>query len=99
MAKYFLTNKAVEDLTKIWEYTYEVWSENQADKYYALLTSSFQEIARNPEGGKKYPEIDSTISGLLVGKHIVFYRLTQSSDVEIIRILHQRMDLKSQMEE
>ena len=38
MAKYFLTHKAVDDLSKIWEYTYEVWSENQADKYYQLGT-------------------------------------------------------------
>lgn len=99
MAKYFLTNKAVEDLSKIWEYTCEVWSEKQADKYYELLTSSFREIALKPEIGKQYPEIDSAIYGFRAGKHIVFYQLTQSKDIEIIRILHQRMDLKSRMEE
>ena len=27
MAKYVLTNKAVEDLSEVWNYTYEVWSE------------------------------------------------------------------------
>jgi toxin ParE1/3/4 len=32
MAKYELTNKAVEDLTKIWEYTIDKWSEQQADR-------------------------------------------------------------------
>lgn len=37
MANYILTNKAVEDLTKIWDYTYEVWCENQTDKYYNEL--------------------------------------------------------------
>jgi len=99
MVKYFLTNKAVEDLSKIWEYTYEVWSESQAGKYYELLTSSFQEIVQNPEIGRNYNEIDSAILGLRVSKHIVFYRLTQSGDIEIIRILHQRMDLKTRMEE
>ena len=31
MAKFIITNKAVEDLSKIWNYTYEFWSENQAD--------------------------------------------------------------------
>ena len=34
MSKYFFSNKAVDDLSKIWDYTYEVWSEGQADKYY-----------------------------------------------------------------
>lgn len=98
MAKYILTNKAVGDLSKIWEYTYEVWSENQADKYYDLLTGSFHEIVQNPEIGKNYDEIDSAILGLRVSKHIVFYRLAQSGDIEIIRVLHQRMDLKTHME-
>lgn len=30
MAKFYLTNKAVEDLGEIWNYTIETWSENQA---------------------------------------------------------------------
>jgi toxin ParE1/3/4 len=99
MAKYILTNKAVEDLSRIWEHTYEVWSESQADKYYELLISSFEEIVQNPELGKNYAEIDSTILGLRVGKHIVFYRLVKAIDIEIVRILHQRMDLKSRIDE
>lgn len=99
MAKHSLTNKAVEDLSKIWKYTYKAWSETQADKYYELLTGSFQEIVRNPKIGKGYDEIDSTILGLHVGKHIVFYKVTQSGDIEIIRILNQRIDLKTRMEE
>jgi len=99
MAKYFLTNKAVEDLSGIWEYTYEVLSESQADRYYEHLTNSFQEIVQNPGIGKKYDEIDKVILGLRVGKHIVFYRVAQSNDIEILRILHQRMDLKNKMDE
>jgi toxin ParE1/3/4 len=99
MAKYFLTNKAVEDLAAIWEYTYDTWSESQADKYHELLTSSFQEILEHPDLGKKYPEIDTSVMGLRVGKHIVFYRMVQTSDIEVLRILHQRMDLKSRMQD
>jgi len=57
MAKYELTNKAVEDLTGIWEYTIEKWSEQQADKYFNLLMDSCQVIANNPELGKNYDVI------------------------------------------
>jgi toxin ParE1/3/4 len=35
--KYKLTYKAVEDLTKIWDYTFDKWSEKQADKYFEML--------------------------------------------------------------
>jgi toxin ParE1/3/4 len=37
MSGYRLTIKAVEDLTEIWNYTFEVWSDSQADRYYELL--------------------------------------------------------------
>jgi toxin ParE1/3/4 len=99
MAKYTLTNKAVEDLSSIWEYTYEAWSESQADNYYELLTNSFGKIVQNPELGKHYTEIDPAILGFHVGKHIIFYRLVNSGDIAIVRILHQQMDLKSRMNE
>lgn len=99
MVKYLLTSKAIDDLSMIWEYTYETWSESQADKYYELLTSSFEEIVQNPDLGKNYNEIDKTLFGLRVGKHIVFYRVTQSDEIEILRILHQRMDLKNKIDE
>ena len=52
MAKYELTNKAVEDLNRIWDYTYDTWSEYQANKYYEMLASSCQDIANDPELGK-----------------------------------------------
>ena len=32
MAKYHLTNQAVQDLSDIWNYTFDNWSEEQADK-------------------------------------------------------------------
>lgn len=71
MANYFLTNKAVEDISMIWDYTYEVWSETQADKYYELIIDTCQEIAAGPTIGKNYDEISGDILGFAVGKHII----------------------------
>lgn len=99
MAKYFLTNKAVEDLTKIWDYTYEVWSESQADKYYGLLIDTCQAIARATDIGKNYDEIAKEIMGFKVGKHIIFYRKIKPEEIEIVRILHEKMDLKNKIDE
>ena len=99
MAKYFLSNKAVEDLSTIWEYTFEVWSENQADKYYKYLIESCQTIAAHPTIGKIYSEITNELFGYRANRHIIFYRLTIAKDVEIIRILHGSMDLKNKLEE
>jgi len=97
MAKFELTKKAVEDLADIWNYTYENWSENQADKYYQLLIESFNEIAGNQSIGKKYSGIVESLRGFKVGRHIVFFREKEGRKVEIIRILHEHMDLKNRI--
>lgn len=52
MAKVIFRQKAIDDLNTIWGYTYEKWSENQADKYYATLKFACNEIAENPDLGK-----------------------------------------------
>ena len=43
MAKINFTKKAKIDLEEIWEYTYETWSEKQADKYYLEITDKCQQ--------------------------------------------------------
>ncbi len=98
MAKYVLTNKAVDDLSKIWDYTYEVWSENQADKYYYELLEACKALAENQNLGKNYEEISSEIFGYKSGQHIVFYRKLNKDEIEIIRFLHARMDLKDRIQ-
>lgn len=99
MAKFLISEKAVLDLTKIWEYTYEVWSENQADKYYELLIEACQEISKHPDMGRNYDEIEKNILGFSVGKHIIFYQEIKPSAILIVRILHERMDLKNRLDE
>jgi toxin ParE1/3/4 len=99
MAEFRLTNKAVEDLSTIWDYTFEVWSERQADKYYESLISDYQEIADNPLLGKNYDGITQNLFGMKTNQHIIFYRTLNENYVEITRILHERMDLKKRITE
>ncbi len=99
MVEYKLTNKAVEDLTKIWDYTFDKWSEKQADKYYEMLLENCQHIADNPNIGKNYEGIKEELFGIKVNKHIIFYRKSDNNPIEITRILHERMDLKSRINE
>lgn|SRR5690606_12028108 len=99
MAEYRLTNKAVEDLNGIWNYTAEEWSEEQADSYYEMLLNSCQALANNPELGKNYDGVTTDLFGLKANRHIIFYRKLIDKTVEIIRILHGRMDLKNRITE
>lgn len=91
---YLLTKRALEDLGNIWNYTFETWSEAQADKYYHILLTQCQRIADGSVSGKPYPEILEDLYGALTEQHIIFYRSLDMSTVEITRILHGRMNLK-----
>lgn len=97
MAEFFLTNKVVEDLADIWDYTVETWSENQAEWYYLFLIDSCKELAEKPIKGKSYDTVEKNIFGYKTGQHIIFYRRVSDHDIEIARILHGMMDLKSKI--
>ncbi|MFN0050272.1 MAG: type II toxin-antitoxin system RelE/ParE family toxin [Cytophagales bacterium] len=94
MPNYKLTKKAVEDLQNIWEYTFDTWSEQQADNYYDFLLNNCKDIANNPDLGKSYSSVKDGLFGFKSNKHIIFYRKFVNQPIEITRILHERMDLK-----
>jgi len=86
-------------LNDIWIYTFEGWSGKQADKYYATLEFACTQIGKNPELGKEFEGINCNLLGLRTGKHIIFYQVINKQKIEIIRILHERMDLKNRLNE
>lgn len=53
MAEYHITRKAVQDLTAIWEYTLNTWSESQADIYY-----QWYETQANRLSNRKYSDVE-----------------------------------------
>ena len=99
MAKLFFRQEAIDDLNNIWNYTYDTWSQKQADHYYAALEFACRQIGENPALGKTYEEISPELQGLKAGKHIIFYQVITKHEVEIIRILHESMDLKNRLDE
>ena len=99
MAKFYLSNKAVDDLSEIWSYTVHKWSEKQADKYYMMLIECCEELLENPKLGKNYFEIGSGMLGYREGLHIIFYRVISKTEIEVVRILHSSMDLKRKIYE
>jgi toxin ParE1/3/4 len=93
VGNYLISNKANRDLNSIWEYTFETWTEKQADRYYDKLIRAFRMIAEDQQAGKSYSHVEYDLYGFGMGKHIIFYRILDIQTVEITRILHQRMDI------
>ncbi|MBL7939707.1 MAG: type II toxin-antitoxin system RelE/ParE family toxin [Flavobacteriales bacterium] len=94
-----VSQAAADDLEGIWLYTVDRWSEEQADTYLNGILDVFDEIVHDPTIGKDFGQVREGYLGLKVGSHIVFYRLDHAANaLEIIRVLHGRMDLENRLE-
>ena len=94
--KFKLSKKALADIEGIWLYTVENWSVKQADRYYNLIFDEIEFIAKNSLSGKDYGHVRKNYRCSRVQSHLIFYRITANKEeVEIIRVLHQRMDIEN----
>jgi len=96
---YYIRRKALEDLDSIWRYTYFQWSVQQADKYYNMLIYKILFLAANVEAGRKIDHIKAGYRSYSVESHVIFYTVAANSKITVIRILHQRMDIPSRLNE
>lgn len=70
MAEYIISEKAQADLSDIWNYTVETWSENQADRYMRLLFGELDKITLDSyHVGQSYEYVRRGYRGLRAGKH------------------------------
>jgi len=98
--KYRISKEALIDLEKIWLYTFEIWSKEQADHYFDLLMDEIEYLSENPKSGKDYNEIRKGYFRSRVKSHFIFYKINlKNEEIEIIRILHQQMDISSRLDE
>lgn len=96
--KYKISNEAQNDLENIWLYTFETWSQEQADRYYDLLFDEIEFITENPNSGRDYNHVRNGYFCSKVKSHFIFYKINLKEEViEIIRILHQRMDIENRL--
>jgi toxin ParE1/3/4 len=93
---YIISKKAVIDLEEIWLYTVDKWSVAQADRYYLLIIDEIDYICKNINSGKPIYKIRKGYRATKVKSHIIFYRVINDT-VEIIRILHERMDIENRL--
>ena len=90
------------DFANILKWTTENFGPRQARVYRDMLVQAIGELADGPEvtGSKTRDEIAPGLRTLHVarrdrrGSHFLMYRAAPESTIEIVRILHDRMDLQ-----
>jgi len=94
--KYTYSVRAEHDIKKIYLNTVQDWGISQADKYDAGLMHSLQLLADNPDLGRKCDEVRKGYHRHEYERHIIFYR-KRKEDILIVRIIHDRMDIKNRI--
>ena len=95
--KYRISQQAIDDLDKIWIYTFNKWSKEQADRYYDLIIAEIEFIANNYLIGKSVEQTRKNYRVTQIKSHLIFYRKVDNGIMEIVRVLHQRMDIKKRL--
>ncbi|MEH2048823.1 type II toxin-antitoxin system RelE/ParE family toxin [Nostoc sp.] len=98
MPAFRLTELATQDLLSIGRYTQKTWGTEQRNRYLAILDDCFHLLAREPHRGRTCDDIRSGYRKYHIGRHLIFYQETNKT-IDIIRILHDRMDVESYFNE
>lgn len=96
MTRFVLSPRARADLDDIWRFTVERWGVDQAEDYLRRLQTAIHDVAERPARGTSCDDVRPGYRRYRAGSHLLFYRLVEGR-VDIVRILHQRMDLDQQL--
>lgn len=98
MGTYSLTRSARKDLKSIAAFTQRRWGRQQRLLYAKQFDDAFESLAQSPESGIKCDSIKKGYRKFPNGSHLIFYRHINTKEIEIVRILHKRMDAPGQLE-
>jgi toxin ParE1/3/4 len=97
MSGFLLSPAARADLAEIWDYSADRWGVEQAEHYIRDLMSACQGLADKRMKGRAIDDIRAGYFKLSVGSHFLCYRLTDAGVIDVVRILHQRMDIPERL--
>jgi len=97
MPAFTLTGKAKADLKDIARFTQKRWGRDQRNKYLELLDSSFHKLAGNPLIGRDCSDVKAGYRKFPTGSHVIYFRSCSATEIEIVRVLHESMDVEIQL--
>jgi toxin ParE1/3/4 len=97
VSRLILRPRAVRDIEDVWTCTAERWGAAQAERYVRSIRDACAALASGEHTGTDASAVLPGYRKTRAGRHIVFFRLRPDGSVEIVRILHERMDLPTRL--
>lgn len=86
-------------MLEILRYTEQEWGREQRYKYSHMLEEAFVALGANPDFGRNCNEIKYGLRKFHIGKHYIFYRQIAEKHIEVVRVLHERMNFDIHFDE
>ena len=115
MARFRLSRPARADLAHILATSADRWGTEGRRRYAAILAAAMREVAANPEGPAtrdrselvtgvhsfhvRHARSDDPDIKIRRPVHVLYYRVTRRDPIEIVRVLHARMEPSRQLGE
>jgi len=84
-----LRPQAEADLSAIWDYTVETWSEQQAVTYLSGINAVFQKLSEFPEMARLRSEFSLPIRIMPYQRHQIIY-CVEDDHIDVLRVVHSR---------
>ena len=85
---------ARKDVKEIGRFTQKTWGVPQRDSYLGGLAAIFERLRTGEIAGKARSDIRDGLRCYPYIRHMIFFRRGVQGDVEILRIVHERMDFE-----
>jgi len=114
MARFRLARPAQLDLADILSTSAQRWGVEGQERYAAVLAAAMRQVAAEPSGPltRKRPDLRSGIRSFHVRHarrsaeanvrrpvHVLYYRVAGNGVIEIVRVLHERMEPSRHLDE
>lgn len=96
MSEVILSPRARLDLSEIWDYTASQWGIDQAEKTVRDVWSTMEHATSDPAKPLDIGDVRKGYRKVRSGSHVIFFKET-GSGIDVVRILHQRMDFERQL--
>lgn len=87
----------MNDLREIANYTFKTWGKEQEAAYIKGLFYYFEKIARNDTHNREFSAIVPGCFSTRISHHLVIFQWLDDGRPEIIRILHEKMDIPNRL--
>ncbi|WP_109484185.1 type II toxin-antitoxin system RelE/ParE family toxin [Paraburkholderia sp. C35] len=91
MKEFVLSPAAGLDLDDIWDYSAKYWGIRPAERYIRMIQDTIVGLTDGTQPSRAASHVRQGYRSVLVGTHIVFFKETEIL-IDVIRILHQRMN-------